>query len=177
MCIEVEKGRERRLRQWYGSEVGRGIEADRGRRRVGLQGNEGKGKDMVGLMRVKREDCKVSPIWREGVFCKDTKETCYSYEEYGKSLHWGKLRVRKFKSTKERRCEDCRRKHINMQVHHLTYENIGNEKMEDLKVLCPNCHAEAHGKTMKLTHGNNFWEGDYFGIQSVDSILDRLAYV
>lgn len=127
-------------------------------------------------MKDNREDCKVSPIWREGVFCKDTKETCYSYEEYGKSLHWGKTRIRRLKLSKERRCEGCKRRHIGMQVHHLTYANIGNEKMEDLKVLCPNCHAEVHGKTMPLSSGSHFYEGDFYGIPDVDNTLEHLYY-
>lgn len=143
---------------------------------MGLQDNEGESKDVVGLMRDKREVVKTSPVWREGVFCTDTKETCYSYDEYNKSLHWGRLRLRKLKMAKERRCEGCKRRHIGMQVHHLTYENIGNEKMEDLKVLCPNCHAKAHGKTIPIVPGNHFNEGDFYRIQDIDNTLERLYY-
>lgn len=30
------------------------------------------------------------------------------------------------------------------EVHHLTYENLGNEKMEDLIPLCGYCHSAYH---------------------------------
>ena len=32
-----------------------------------------------------------------------------------------------------------------LEVHHLTYERVGHEHPDDLIVLCPACHAAAHG--------------------------------
>jgi predicted HNH restriction endonuclease len=29
-------------------------------------------------------------------------------------------------------------------LHHLTYERVGNESDEDLRLLCKECHREAH---------------------------------
>ena len=40
--------------------------------------------------------------------------------------------------------EVCGVKH-RLQVHHLTYERLGNERDEDLKVLCWACHEREHG--------------------------------
>lgn len=33
-----------------------------------------------------------------------------------------------------------------LQAHHLTYERVGNELMEDLVTLCVRCHAEIHNR-------------------------------
>jgi HNH endonuclease len=41
------------------------------------------------------------------------------------------------------RCEDCGHSE-RLQVHHLTYRRWGNEAAEDLRVLCPRCHAGRH---------------------------------
>jgi hypothetical protein len=32
-----------------------------------------------------------------------------------------------------------------LQVHHMHYRNIGNEKIEDLTCLCAKCHKKHHG--------------------------------
>lgn len=49
-----------------------------------------------------------------------------------------------------RRCEDA----AIDQVHHLTYERIGNEKLDDLIGLCATCHAIEHDEIIDL----NEWE-------------------
>ena len=33
----------------------------------------------------------------------------------------------------------------NIEVHHRTYERLGNELITDLIVLCDDCHAKHHG--------------------------------
>jgi hypothetical protein len=33
-----------------------------------------------------------------------------------------------------------------LEVHHLTYERLGNELMSDLQTLCQTCHARLHGQ-------------------------------
>ncbi len=64
-----------------------------------------------------------------------------SYAEYLKSKHW---------RTKRQEALDyygsvctCGST-SNLQVHHRTYENLGNESMGDLSVLCKTCHEEHH---------------------------------
>ena len=42
-------------------------------------------------------------------------------------------------------CEECESTK-NLNVHHLTYERVGNEKGKDLKVLCRDCHDKVHNK-------------------------------
>jgi len=42
------------------------------------------------------------------------------------------------------RCVACG-KTIDLEVHHITYERIYRELVNDLLALCQNCHKEAHG--------------------------------
>ena len=48
-----------------------------------------------------------------------------------------------------------------MNVHHKTYKNIGNEKEEELCLLCENCHAIVHGK-IQDGNGNKAKCSEYF---------------
>lgn len=65
------------------------------------------------------------------------------YEVYLTTLHWRNVRQRKLGEVGYR-CEKCDRDK-GLEVHHLTYERLGQESLEDLQVLCPICHREAHG--------------------------------
>ena len=40
-------------------------------------------------------------------------------------------------------CERCRKKNIK-NIHHLSYKNFGDEKLEDLWGLCKECHDKIH---------------------------------
>ena len=52
-------------------------------------------------------------------------------------------------------CEKCGYKpwKPNLQIHHLTYERIYNEPLDDLILLCPRCHYEETVKQKKLKQG------------------------
>lgn len=41
-------------------------------------------------------------------------------------------------------CEECGIVNVILHVHHLTYKNLGNERDEDLQVLCEPCHKAKH---------------------------------
>src|SRR5205807_4467434 len=41
-------------------------------------------------------------------------------------------------------CEGCRLKRA-VQVHHLTYEHLGNELLWELAAVCLDCHNMVHG--------------------------------
>ena len=45
-------------------------------------------------------------------------------------------------------CEQCHNKPIN-EVHHLTYDRVQNELLEDLQGMCLECHVEHHRKINK----------------------------
>ena len=67
-----------------------------------------------------------------------------TYQEFLQSYIWEEKR----KVIIMRRgnfCEKCNSKE-SLQVHHLNYNNVGNESKNDVIVLCKKCHEEEHGK-------------------------------
>lgn len=66
------------------------------------------------------------------------------YKNYLKTKHWNHQREKILKNAKYK-CQLCSNKN-KLHVHHNTYENIGNEKKEDLIVLCEACHSKFHDK-------------------------------
>jgi len=69
----------------------------------------------------------------------------HSYADYLQSTEW---RVRRADALEAAgfRCQRCGHMY-GLDVHHVTYERLGNERPEDLVVLCRVCHAELHGMT------------------------------
>jgi len=67
------------------------------------------------------------------------------YQEYLRTPHWREIRTDKLIKARWV-CEECKRGEygIQLDVHHLTYDRIGNERMSDLKVLCHDCHEKVH---------------------------------
>ena len=65
------------------------------------------------------------------------------YNEYLQTKHWKKVRTKIL--DKIHKCQLCSSKY-NLQIHHNTYDNLGEERYEDLIVLCEICHARHHGK-------------------------------
>lgn len=65
------------------------------------------------------------------------------YQEYLETAHWKRTRDAALKHHGER-CQKCGTGR-ELQVHHVSYNRRGSEKMVDLAVLCGGCHAEAHG--------------------------------
>ena len=72
------------------------------------------------------------------------KKVLSPYQQYLKSSKWKKIS----KAVKERdnnQCVKCQSKE-NLNVHHLTYDNIFNEQdyLEDLTCVCKTCHENIH---------------------------------
>ena len=67
------------------------------------------------------------------------------YPQYLASREWALKReaVRKRSGNK---CERCK-KAPQDAVHHLTYERVGNEHLEDLQAICDPCHEFLSGKS------------------------------
>ena len=65
------------------------------------------------------------------------------YLLYLRSKPWAKIRGRLI--SKHGGCVECGCE-FNLEVHHLTYERLFNERDEDLKLLCHTCHVRAHKK-------------------------------
>ena len=65
-----------------------------------------------------------------------------NYEAYLHSPHWMDTRRRYYESDRPQECicgaaED-------LQLHHLTYERVGRERLEDLLPFCKGCHRLIH---------------------------------
>lgn len=74
-----------------------------------------------------------------------------TYKEYMRSRLWA-WRANRARRDAYGYCSVCRRPPMGSRapkrdVHHLTYERLGNELPEDLQVLCRQCHDAAHGRT------------------------------
>jgi len=66
------------------------------------------------------------------------------YRRYRESVAWKAKRKDKIK-TANGKCQICGSEY-DLHIHHLTYENIFNEKPNDLIVLCEPCHIKYHDK-------------------------------
>ena len=88
------------------------------------------------------------------VRCKDTGEECTG-NKYLQTKHWEQLR-RKIMSDRCMECERCHKPLTNATavIHHNTYKRFGNEKDEDLNLLCDRCHSIIH-KSKKQQHEDN----------------------
>jgi len=69
------------------------------------------------------------------------------YNAYMRSDEWKQKRNEIISIYKQ--CVCCGSEE-NLNVHHLTYENIGNEKYEDLLLLCNMCHKNVHRGKIKV---------------------------
>lgn len=66
------------------------------------------------------------------------------YNEYLKTDHWKNIRQQAFTHYGAACCLCNSKRQLN--VHHRSYDNLGEEPMSDLIVLCRNCHAKFHDK-------------------------------
>lgn len=64
------------------------------------------------------------------------------YADYLKSDHFQGFRLKVLKSRRYR-CERCKGKY-RLQIHHKHYASLGNEKLNDVMVLCITCHERMH---------------------------------
>lgn len=77
------------------------------------------------------------------VTCKDTGEVCRTYQEYLSSRHWESLKQTYRQAKFSCECYACNSKN-NLNLHHKSYDRIGNERLQDLIYLCKSCHGEVH---------------------------------
>jgi 5-methylcytosine-specific restriction endonuclease McrA len=56
--------------------------------------------------------------------------------------HWRDIRLQALERDGHR-CQGCRRTD-RLECHHLTYERLGAELLEDVAILCQRCHATRH---------------------------------
>jgi hypothetical protein len=65
------------------------------------------------------------------------------YREYLQTPEWQEKRKQKLRSARYR-CQVCNTGKTELNVHHRTYERRGNEHLNDLIVLCKDCHSLFH---------------------------------
>lgn len=65
------------------------------------------------------------------------------YKEYLTTPEWRETRKKKLKRARYR-CQVCNSNEKSLNVHHRTYERRGEERDEDLIVLCQDCHEMYH---------------------------------
>lgn len=65
-----------------------------------------------------------------------------NYDDYMKSVEWEEKRQLRLRMDGFR-CFKCGTA-VNLQVHHITYERLGHERMGDLITLCEPCHKRLH---------------------------------
>ncbi len=67
------------------------------------------------------------------------------YQAHMKSSRWKNTRLALFK-LRGKKCEACGSNHPSLEVHHITYERLGHERLADLKIVCKACHEEEDRK-------------------------------
>lgn len=73
---------------------------------------------------------------------KRRKKKRLTYAEYINSKRWAAKRQEAF-AFHGNRCSECGASH-RLQVHHIHYKTLFNERMQDLRILCHDCHANHH---------------------------------
>lgn len=64
------------------------------------------------------------------------------YREYLKGEHWKNVK-KSFYKVNARKCVECSST-VNLNLHHLTYDRLGKERLSDLVCLCEDCHHKLH---------------------------------
>ena len=62
---------------------------------------------------------------------------------YLRSEHWENLRIAKLASV-DAKCQRCTHRDLSNDVHHLRYRHLYDVTLDDLLVLCRDCHEEVH---------------------------------
>lgn len=87
---------------------------------------------------------KNTPTPPKPVVLKAPKPRKWKYEEYMQSPEWADFRNRWFTQTNfPKQCVACNVT-TGLELHHVTYERLGFERMNDVVPLCRRCHKEFH---------------------------------
>lgn len=82
----------------------------------------------------------------------DIKYEHMTYQKYLKTDYWKAFRQKALEHY-GRRCDWCgsQGNSIILHVHHVRYDKWFDEKLENVILLCSDCHRKAHGKSFKNT--------------------------
>jgi 5-methylcytosine-specific restriction endonuclease McrA len=76
------------------------------------------------------------------------------YDQYLQTDHWQEVR-RLALGRADNRCQLCNDGDSTLDVHHRTYENLGQESENDTIVLCRGCHTTFHEKMEVSRNGDD----------------------
>ena len=79
-----------------------------------------------------------------------TERHTADYLEYLKSDEW-RERAARARALADYKCQKCGVSDIGLEVHHITYDNLGAEEDADLQALCPKCHKIADAQRARKT--------------------------
>lgn len=87
------------------------------------------------------------------------------YKEYLKTEHWQEVRELKLQSVNYK-CQICN-SNKELSIHHRSYENLYDEQnhLEDLTVLCKECHGLYHDRLAKIPIR--------YSVERLDGLLER----
>lgn len=71
-----------------------------------------------------------------------SREWWAAYNEYLQTAHWQRVR-RKVLDRAKYVCEGCQEARAT-QVHHVSYDHIGDELLWELRAVCQGCHEKVH---------------------------------
>lgn len=71
------------------------------------------------------------------------------YIEYMQSEEWDRIRRERLR-VDGYTCQGCGCTNEPLDVHHITYEDFGHERINNLLSLCRRCHDEIHGKPIVI---------------------------
>ena len=60
------------------------------------------------------------------------------------SEFWKSLKKERTKIAGEYTCEACNKQTTQLDLHHITYEHLGFESIDDVRLLCRDCHSRLH---------------------------------
>jgi hypothetical protein len=98
--------------------------------------------------------CKEDPWLAQRARTLGVKALGYKdFEAYLAGSHWQSFRQHVLEEQRTRLhrniCEGCGTEGVAFDVHHKTYERLGNELIENCQVLCEQCHDKLHGRDSK----------------------------
>lgn len=70
------------------------------------------------------------------------EKSTVDYDSYIHSAQWQDKRKQRL-AIDDFKCQMCGNKD-NLEVHHVTYDRLGNENMDDIITLCDKCHTKVH---------------------------------
>jgi hypothetical protein len=82
------------------------------------------------------------------------------YKKYIQSPEWKKKREKAFEFL-GRKCSKCKRTN-NLDVHHINYDNLYEERINDVVVLCAVCHP-AEDFDRAVAKGYDTWLRNKYG--------------